>query len=315
VTWLAHTGNIDPVQGGAIIDASYFVPMAMETSRQFLGHFMTQPQRYPTTSLAQPGELAFNGCSFTADTLVFTEDGARSISEVREGEYILAYNEETGETDYYPVLAVWAHEDEDILYLTIDGEVIITTVDHPFYTDDREWVAAGDLSVSDKIVSVDGSLGTVQDVASDTDLLLMYNFTVGEAHTYFIGESGWLVHNDCPMGAARAEFDWDHIFEYHSDWGREAQARKAAIATGQSTYDDYSFFEGLTEKQITARVAAAWRNDPSRIRTVMNPAPNGSIGFHEKILYEAVDPVSNQTIRFWYNKTLNMVETAFPVYP
>ena len=25
----------------------------------------------------------------------------------------------------------------------------------------------------------------------------MYNLTVGEAHTFFVGQQGWLVHNDC----------------------------------------------------------------------------------------------------------------------
>jgi len=37
-----------------------------------------------------------------------------------------------------------------------------------------------------------------------------------------------------------AQVDWEHIFEYHSDWGSAAQQRKAAESR------DYTYFEGLT---------------------------------------------------------------------
>ena len=45
------------------------------------------------------------------------------------------------------------HEDEEILNLIVDGELIVTTPDHPFYTDDGEWVAAGELAVGAEIVT------------------------------------------------------------------------------------------------------------------------------------------------------------------
>jgi hypothetical protein len=30
----------------------------------------------------------------------------------------------------------------------------------------------------------------------------MYNFTVAAAHTYFVGDGQWLVHNSCPIGTS-----------------------------------------------------------------------------------------------------------------
>ncbi len=70
-------------------------------------------------------------CSFSADTLVSTEQGLIPISDVAIGEYILAYNEATGETGYYTVEAVWAHLDHYVVHLTIDGDEIETTPEHP----------------------------------------------------------------------------------------------------------------------------------------------------------------------------------------
>ncbi|MDQ7036844.1 MAG: hypothetical protein Q9P01_19025 [Anaerolineae bacterium] len=37
------------------------------------------------------------------------------------------------------------HTDEVIIHLTIDGELIETTPEHPFYTDEGEWVNATNL--------------------------------------------------------------------------------------------------------------------------------------------------------------------------
>jgi intein/homing endonuclease len=64
------------------------------------------------------------------------------------GDYVLAYDEASGAVGFYPVTAVWVHEDPVILLLTIDGEVVETTPEHPFYTEDGVWVAAGALEES-----------------------------------------------------------------------------------------------------------------------------------------------------------------------
>ncbi len=80
------------------------------------------------------GDVARLACSFSADTLVATESGDRPISEIKVGERVLAFDEETGTTGYYPVTALLIHDDPGIEYLTIDGEKLETTPEHPFYT-------------------------------------------------------------------------------------------------------------------------------------------------------------------------------------
>ena len=58
------------------------------------------------------------------------------------------------------------------------------------------WVGAGDLKVGDQLKQADGTIGTVTGVQTITQSKQMYNLSVGVAHTYFVGQMGWLVHNN-----------------------------------------------------------------------------------------------------------------------
>ena len=49
--------------------------------------------------------------------------------------------------------------------------------------------------MGDQLKQADGTIGTVTGVQTVTQAKQMYNLSVGVAHTYFVGEMGWLVHN------------------------------------------------------------------------------------------------------------------------
>lgn len=97
-------------------------------------------------------------------------------------------------------------------------------------------------------------------------------------------------------GPAAKGFDWQHIFDNHSDHGLVAlQSSKKTI------------FRDLSEAQIEARVKAAWQFR-SHVRSQFDP-----LGV-ERILYRAAaDAVSGEVIEFWYNAVTRIVETAYPV--
>jgi hypothetical protein len=79
--------------------------------------------------------------------------------------------------------------------LTLDGETIVTTPNHPFYTIAEAWVAAGELQVGDWVRDANGSYGMVEAITFVYQPQPMYNLTVDVAHTYFVGDGQWLVHN------------------------------------------------------------------------------------------------------------------------
>jgi len=64
------------------------------------------------------------------------------------------------------------------------------------------WTDAGELEIGDRIWQADGTTETVESVAAVAIQQRMYNLTVAEAHTFFVGQQGWLVHN-CFNGVTR----------------------------------------------------------------------------------------------------------------
>ena len=143
-----------------------------------------------------------SGCpinSFSAETPVATAAGPVPISTLGIGDQVLAWNEATDQTGYYTVTATIAHEDATIVELTIDGEVVKTTGEHPFYVvagapwlapsiSDGRWVAAGKLAAGDAVRQADGTTGIVDAVVIVAEPQRMYNLTVADAHTFFVGD-------------------------------------------------------------------------------------------------------------------------------
>ena len=165
--------------------------------------------------------LLKKGClnSFAPSTSVRTLSGLVAISALSLGTPVLAFNEQTGENGYYPITAVHRNIDPDITYLTIQdpeqgnkSEFIETTPEHPFYLATNvdtlprpqpeghadlsaKWVGAGHLKIGDQIKQADGTVGVITNVVTVQQTQQMFNLTVDEAHTFYVGQDGWLVHN------------------------------------------------------------------------------------------------------------------------
>ena len=87
------------------------------------------------------------------------------------------YDELTGEVEEHTVVNTFVHDDDQIVYLTIDGEEIETTPWHPFYTDEG-WEDAGDLQPGDLVLALDGDYSTVESVVIVAETQTMYDLDV-----------------------------------------------------------------------------------------------------------------------------------------
>ena len=112
-------------------------------------------QRLDQMTPEELARLGFN-CSFTGDTVVTTSSGLVPIAQLDYGATVLGYDEESGTIGEYAVLASWAHQDPYAAELVIDGELIMTTPDHPFFLADGRMTLAALLRPGDEIASVDG---------------------------------------------------------------------------------------------------------------------------------------------------------------
>ena len=79
----------------------------------------------------------------------------------------------------------------------MNGEEIVTTVDHPFYVNSRGFVKAGELAIGDELLDPNKNILLVEnfDVELTEEPVKVYNFEVEDFHTYHVGRVGVLVHN------------------------------------------------------------------------------------------------------------------------
>ena len=79
----------------------------------------------------------------------------------------------------------------------MNGEEIVTTVDHPFYVKNQGFIKAGELIVGDELLDVNGNVLLVEnfDVELTDEPTTVYNFQVDDFHTYHVCTLGVLVHN------------------------------------------------------------------------------------------------------------------------
>jgi len=133
---------------------------------------------------------------FVAGTMILTAAGLVAIENIKAGDKVIATNPETFEVAEKTVLETYVRETTELLHLTINGEVIKTTFEHPFYVKDVGFVEAGKLQVGDKLVDSKGNVLVVEEKKLEiTDKpVKVYNFKVDNFHTYHVGEIGyWFI--------------------------------------------------------------------------------------------------------------------------
>lgn len=150
-------------------------------------------------ALDDVGRTAARACSFSGPTAVLMADGTKKpISQIKVGDRVIATDPETGERVAKRVEHVWVHEDT-LVDLVVDGEVVSTTEDHPFWSvTDQRFVRADGLTRGEQLFGRAGRGVAVSGVRPRSGRYgLAYNLSVEGIHTYHVGGSALLVHNSC----------------------------------------------------------------------------------------------------------------------
>ena len=136
---------------------------------------------------------------FIAGTLIATADGQTPIEDISPGDLVWAWDEETGNTSLKPVVETYINETDELIHLTVNGEEIVSTPTHPFYSPVKGWTAACRLRAGDILVLVNGDYVVLEKVQHELleSPIRVYNFQVTDYHTYFVGSISILVHNRC----------------------------------------------------------------------------------------------------------------------
>lgn len=137
--------------------------------------------------------------SFAGDKLVLMADGTKkAIEYIEVGDRVVATDPETGERVNRKVTRVWVHDDT-VLDLVVDGDVITTTEDHPFWSvTDHAFERADQLAAGEVVLGDAGRQLAVTGFTRGTErTALAYNLSIKVVHTYHVGADEILVHNDC----------------------------------------------------------------------------------------------------------------------
>ncbi len=139
---------------------------------------------------------------FVAGTPVHTDEGLKAIEDIEVGDLVASKDDTTGHITWKPVVRLFQNEDKVVLnigYLDADGDAdsLGVTPEHPFWVEGKGWVNAGDLVVGDYIQSLSGESVVVATIEQDAQRHTTYNFEVADYHTYFVGDDGVWVHNQC----------------------------------------------------------------------------------------------------------------------
>ena len=99
----------------------------------------------------------------------------------------------------------------------------------------KGWVKVKDLQVGDSIRKADGSTGKITSVKTQRVTQAMYDLTVKDAHSFYVGQEQWLVHNvgcgDWKFGEHHSPAEWE---KYIRKRGWTPDQINEAIGNGES---------------------------------------------------------------------------------
>gem|GEM_PF-5880219 len=217
--------------------------------------------------------------SFSEDTPVVMCDGStKAISEIEEGDEVLSRDPETGETACKPVTNTIDHPEDDVVELVLRDEngkriVIVTTWEHPVMLEDGTEAATGLLQPGELVGAIDGA-HVVEAVSSTGVSTTVYNLTVDDFHTFFVGHEGSWVHNQQNLFAnGGLNHDNRYIRQIHS---RLAHSLMELATNDSNTIAVMGTLEhmGWEHVEYDSNGAADYRNT-ARIRPIWYVANSG----------------------------------------
>jgi hypothetical protein len=155
--------------------------------------------------LVQSGADLYAGwrSCFTGEMLIDWAGGKKRADAVELGDLLWSRdeNDPDGELVLKRVLSVMVRTAR-IWHLRVAGQVLRTTGEHPFWSENRQaWLAVHELRVGDVLRTRDGRLLVVEGVEETGTWERVYNWEVEDYHTYFVSASedapSFWAHNTC----------------------------------------------------------------------------------------------------------------------
>jgi predicted RNA binding protein YcfA (HicA-like mRNA interferase family) len=176
----------------------YFKEQAFVLAMSSLGGLGTNVGRERAAGSSLRNGKVTNPCNcFIGGTKVQTDEVEKPIEEIEIGDKVLAKDDETGEMAYKEVEWLYQRDVEETYNITVGGEVITTTDEHPFWIVGKGWVESKNLVVGDVLTTTDDKELAIEKIEVKKEHKTVYNFKVKDFHTYFVSNLGIWTHNAC----------------------------------------------------------------------------------------------------------------------
>ena len=142
------------------------------------------------------------GICFAKGTPVRTSTGTKLIEEIEVGDEVLSRSDaDLGGSIRPKRVEELFRSTKPVIEVHVNGQVIRATEEHPFFVQDKGWVAANKLEQGDQLACDVSSWKAVERITDNGEVTDVYNFRVAGFHTYFVGSDTWgfsvWTHNCC----------------------------------------------------------------------------------------------------------------------
>ncbi|MBX3187551.1 MAG: hypothetical protein KF819_11075 [Labilithrix sp.] len=174
---------------------------------QAKGETQVSSRRSSAVAEVCSGGSCRGGNCFVAGTLVDTEEGLRPIESIEPGARVWSTDLESGRRVLSPVAKQIRTPSRATRAIVLEGDdgardVVGVTAEHLFMLESGAWLEAGSLAPGDRVASTRAS-GFARVASNDarSNDETVWNLEVEETHTYAVGTTRSIVHNDCAIPA------------------------------------------------------------------------------------------------------------------
>lgn len=166
---------------------------------------------------------------FVAGTLVLASNGLIAIEKIKTGDFVYSSDVNNRKVLLKPVLETYIRKTSNLIHITVNGERLVSTCDHPYYVKGTGFVNAELLWIGAELVNNDGNTLCVEQIYREVlsgESEKVYNFKVKDFHTYYVSCNKILVHNAnypdhmTPDGKLKPNNEYktgEHDYTYRTD--------------------------------------------------------------------------------------------------
>jgi len=142
------------------------------------------------------------GCaSFAAGTPVWSGEGVRAIDQLRVAEAVASRDGKTYRDGEQRIERTFERHAPSYYTLQTEAETFHVTEEHPFWVQGRGWTPVRELQPGDPIATATGDVLVLQAIPVESPLEV-FNLSVAQTESYFVGASGLWAHNaNCDIPA------------------------------------------------------------------------------------------------------------------